>query len=198
MKKILRKRYIMTISLLLCLAIGLSVAFSKEISNTLSNTFKVGVVTSEIIEDKPTVNGKIIDKNPKVKNTGSENALVRVRITVSPEGLCSPENLNNSDSILNININNSWEYKNGYYYYLNVVQPQDSIDVFNKVTINNTYNNFEELLKEYGDFEIGIYQETIAASTTNSEGVEKNAYENNQFNSVTAYEIWAIYEGLTN
>lgn len=200
MKKINKKYLILGISLLLCCSIGLTVAFSKDISNILTNTFFVGSVESEIEEEKPIVDGSIINKNPKVKNKGSVDALVRVRITVSPEELCNPTNLNNDDSILKINIDNqSWEYDDGYYYYNGVLEAGKTIDVFDEVILNtgNSYKTIKDLLKDYQEFNIAIYQETISSTATDSSGTEKNPYDNyGNYNFDAAKVIWSIYEDL--
>lgn len=205
MKKLNKKYCVLGISLLLCCAIGLTFAFSKDISNVLTNTFFVGEVESKIEEERPQVNGNIIDKNPKIKNTGSMNALVRVRITVSPEELCNPAQLNNASSLLSIDISDSWNYVDGWYYYQGVISPNNTIDVFNKVTLNENdeYNSIQSLLKDYKEFNIAIYQETIAATATDSSDNEKTPYvtdENGQFvfSHDAAMEIWGIYESLSN
>lgn len=200
MKKLNKKYCVLGISLLLCCSIGLTVAFSKDISNILTNTFFVGSVESEIEEERPIVDGSIIDKNPKVKNKGSVDALVRVRITVSPEELCNPTNLNSNDSILKIDIDDhNWTYYDGYYYYNGVLKAGNTIEVFKKVILNDGkgYSTIEDLLKDYQEFNIAIYQETISSTATNSSGIEKNPYDTNgNYNFDAAKVIWSIYEDL--
>lgn len=194
MKRINKRYYIIGISLLLCLAIGFTVAFSKDISNVLTNTFLVGTVESDIKEDKPEVNGSIISKKPRVVNTGSTNALVRVRVIVSPENLWSPS----SDSNIKINIGENWRYNelDGYYYYRGVLEVKKEIPVFTEVS--GVTNDDGEWILSVDDFEISVYQETIATSATNKDtGEEINAIVDGVYNHEKAMEIWHIYDTLT-
>lgn len=194
MKRINKRYYIIGISLLLCLAIGFTVAFSKDISNVLTNTFLVGTVDSEIKEDKPTVNGEIINKKPRVVNTGSTNALVRVRVIVSPKELWIPD----SDPCdINIDIGADWQYESDeYYYYKGILEVGEEISVFTKV--EGVTNEDGEWILSTDNFEISVYQETIATTATNKEnGNEINAIVDGVYNHDNAMDIWEIYDTLT-
>lgn len=200
MKKLNKKYLILGISLLLCLTIGTTFAFSKIGSNTLLNNFFVGSLESEIKEDVPEVNGDTITKKPKVENISSTNGLLRVRITVSPEELWIP---NNNDCILDININsNIWKYDDtdGYYYYQNILKPGEgnAAEVFSEVKLNNNekYASIKDLLEDEGKFNIAIYQETIATKATAEDGTEISAIVDGEFDSKNADQIWNIYEKL--
>lgn len=198
MKKLNKKYLLVGISLLLCLTIGVTFALSRETSNTLLNKFLVGSLESEIIEEKPEVTDGKIDKNPKVVNTGSTNALLRVRITVSPEELWTPNGVNN---ILSLDINNDkWTYQDGYYYYQDILKPgeSNSVDVFKEVTLNaqSGYESIKDLLEDKGKFNIAIYQETIATKATDGSGDEISAIVDGKFNSDKANQVWDIYEKL--
>lgn len=200
MRKIQKKYIVLGISLLLCLAIGVTVALSNDISNTLINSFFVGSIDSEIVEDKPIVSGDIINKKPQIKNTGGSPALVRVRITVSPEKLWKP---NGEQNTLTLDINDTyWEYNSidGYYYYKGVLNPyennDDLISVFTKVKGATTQDG--KLIEAIDKFEIAIYQETIATTATNKEtNKEINAIVNGEYDHDNAMEIWRIYDTLT-
>lgn len=194
MKRINKRYYIIGISLLLCLAIGFTVAFSKDISNVLTNTFLVGTVDSEIKEEKPTVVGDIINKNPRVVNTGSTNALVRVRVIVSPKELWIPDS---DSSDIKIDIGSDWEYKSDeYYYYKGILEVGNEISVFTKV--EGVTNENGKWILSTDNFEISVYQETIATTATNKEnGNEINAIVDGVYNHDKAMEIWHIYDTLT-
>ncbi|OUQ34030.1 hypothetical protein [Massilimicrobiota timonensis] len=194
MKRINKRYYIIGISLLLCLAVGFTVAFSKDISNVLTNTFLVGTVDSEIKEDKPTVNGEIINKKPRVVNTGSTNALVRVRVIVSPKELWSPDSV---PCDIDIDIGADWQYESDeYYYYKGILEVGEEISVFTKV--EGVTNEDGKWILSTDNFEISVYQETIATTATNKEnGNEINAIVDGVYNHEKAMEIWHIYDTLT-
>lgn len=200
MRKIQKKYIVLGISLLLCLAIGVTVALSNDISNTLINSFFVGSIDSEIVEEKPDVSGSIINKKPQIKNTGGSPALVRVRITVSPEKLWKP---NGESNILTLDINEDyWEYSSndGYYYYKGVLNPyennDDLISVFTKVEGATTQDG--KLIESIDKFEIAIYQETIATTATDKDTNEEiNAIVDGEYIHDNAMDIWEIYDKLT-
>lgn len=129
------------LALLIAILIGIlvtitTVAIMTGISER-TNTLYIGSQTIEITEDKFDVKPgqiltayKTIDKNPTIVNTGTTSCYVRVYLGYS----------NNSviDGI-SIDANESWVLENdGYYYYQNPIKPNEKVEFFDKVTIQNT------------------------------------------------------------
>lgn len=206
MKKLNKKYIIIAVALLLCLSTGLTLAFVSKPSNILTNMFHVSTIESIIEEPDPVVKDGKIDKKPVVYNTGTGDALVRVRITVSPDSLWIAHG---TDCKLNINIDeNLWKYNNddGYYYYQGILKPDTNSEhddpskgavVFTEVT-GATNEDGTWKLDDVDNFNIGIYQETIAATATSDEGTPIHAEVDGQYNDDNAMKIWEIYDPLSN
>lgn len=127
------------------------------ISNVQSDTneFSIGSQTIEISEDKfkitsddVIVSGDAIDKNPTITNIGTTNCYIRAYVG------CSDVEFENEH--LNINICNGWYISDdGYYYYPNPIAPNESVTLFDKISVYNT-DKFE--------CDVFVYAESIDAN----------------------------------
>ena len=118
------KKRIFTIALIAALAailvVGGTMAFFTD-TKTKDNTFTIGNVSIDLDEPNwdpdDTDNkypGEVIAKDPQVKNTGANDAFVRIKV----EGLDSLKNAGlSSNDIELLNMSDKWVEKDGYYYY---------------------------------------------------------------------------------
>lgn len=136
-------------------------------------------------------NGKIVwpgDKIsliPRVNNLGIE-CYLRASITYTIKG----EKYNELDYI-NGNYS-TWEYKDGYYYYEPIFEKDDSIDLFNEVSIP------DDLANKYQGSEVAVAIKVEAVQAKNFDGnwenveikksVDRSYDFNNQGDSTIVYE----------
>lgn len=146
-------------------AVGTTVAYLKDTTDTLTNTFEVGSVETELLE---VVSGTT--KQPYVMNTGKNDCYVRIRATVSPSDLLLQDAVDGFDE-------NRWEHIGEYYYYKKVVKPGE-------ITEAPLFNNIQQDEKTKGkDFSIILYQEAVQTSVATPDGVETDMMK-----------IWKFYE----
>lgn len=188
MINIKKHRKLLVIVLLLgVLTVGTTLAFAVINSDKVENQITIGSIQSEIYEPEMIIKGNVIEKKPQVKNTGNSPMLVRVRLVISPEGMV---NVNE-----NIIINDKWKQDGDYFYYQDVVLPNNYTDpIFEEVKgVIDESGNF---LEGKDSFEITIYQESIQTSAREDSKTPVDAYENFIFNSDKAMEVWDIYDKL--
>lgn len=191
---------IIAISSLVIASFGITMSYLNKTSVPLTNTFEIGSVETVIKEDPPTIdedNKTIINKKPIIENTGDSDALIRVRITVSPTHLWSPEGSKNT---IQLNIDTSkWIYNNGYYYYNGLLKSKDdadhSIEVFSKVT--GVTNDDGTVIPGMESFEISIYHESIQTEVVTSDKTYDCYDENGAFDINESYEVWEYYDQLS-
>lgn len=168
------------VAVLICSTGLATLALLSSKTDTLTNTFELGDVTTEIVEDvfEPTEVATVFKKEPYVKNTGDNDCYVRVRVTVSPE------------EQLDINWNTTdWTYKDGYYYYNKVLKAdsneagegESTSPLFTTVSVKDEYVDTIE------GFEVTVYQEAVQA--------EMNAADGSSTTDMMT--IWAAYESNT-
>ena len=157
MKKILNnaKSKIMIVAAVLAvtiLAVGITMAFYHDSSNTAVNTFTVGNVTTEIVEIFKKLDDHNFQKEPRVTNTGENDCYIRIRYQVTPS--TAEERLTFAGKP-----GNGWTEKDGWYYYTKAVEPGESTTpLFTKVTVD-----YNETDKPWIDFDIILYQEAVQA-----------------------------------
>lgn len=177
-----------------CIGLGVTLAISQSATNVVKNTFSVGSVESEIKEDV-SISGGVINKDPKVVNTGENAALVRVKLTVSPEDMIV---VNNNPKSLkgNININPDWYYKDGYYYYQKIL-PAEGDDVTTPLfkEITGVVDENGKFLTRKEPFEVTISQESIQIFALDESGTKVGFNsETDTYNQATADQVWAVFE----
>ena len=104
------------------LYLGISYAL-QSVSSSFTNSISTGTLSGELIETGGNVDGDVypgskIDKTVQVKNTGSTNALVRVKVTRligirNPSGEITSPNASSSSSTIGLNVidkNNNIKY----------------------------------------------------------------------------------------
>lgn len=192
---------IIAISSLVIASFGITLAYLNKTSTPLTNAFEVGSVETEIKEDPPTIDEDdktIINKKPIIENTGDSDALIRVRITVSPTNLWNPEGTENT---IKLNIDTSkWIYNNGYYYYNGILKSKDdanhSIEVFSQVT--GVTNDDGTIISGMESFEISIYHESIQTKVVDGNSTYDCYDGNGDFDINECYTVWGFYDNLSN
>lgn len=181
--------------LLSCIGLGVTLALSQKITNKVNNTFTVGSVESEIEEEVKITDG-IIEKDPKVTNTGENAALVRVKLTVSPEDMIKVSS--NPKEIANIHIDNeNWTLMDDGYYYYQKILPAEKNNITTPLfkEITGVVDENGKFLDGKGPFDVTISQETIQIFALDEEGNRKGFdSENDSYIQSTADEVWAIFD----
>lgn len=193
------KRVVIVSLLLICLTVGISLALFNDKTDILKNTFSIGNVETDITEDKPITpeSNNSISKNPTIKNTGTTSALVRVRITLSPDDIVE-------DFEIRTDIDDDWIYneKDGFYYYKYLLEPNSTIDVFEYVLGTNiAYQDSDgkwKINKELEGLEIAVYHESVQAVIVGNDGTQIIAEDGNinpdDFDSTNAGKIWSYFD----
>ena len=196
-----------TSAVLVLLLAGVTFAYLHRETGALVNTFSVGNVTTEITEDDPKQDGTDLTKEPIVKNTGANDCIVRVRVSVSPVALFDgggPLKLadDEKESLVYPFVDdvglNDWIYHDGYFYYQGVLKPDDRTSpVFNKVTgvfKENDSNQVIDDVKEAGNFQVTVYQEAVQSVVHTEDGTTINAMVSGEYDQTEANKIWEFYE----
>lgn len=186
--------------------VGATMAYVSSKTGTLTNTFAVGSVDTELDEVISELN-----KVPYVTNTGKSDCIVRIRKTISPDNLgietvgdekykCKykgQEYYWNKDD---------WKEDGEFYYYTKILAPGESTTpLFTKVILPEDWYKVDEKGNKVIDetkfvaFDIGLYQEAVQARAFDKDGKEIKAYtvENDQkvYNGENAKIIWNSYDG---
>lgn len=156
----------------------------------LTNQLTVATITTEILEEPPVVSGLSILKAPEVKNTGSVDCLVRVRLIISPQSLVNPATFNGIDSA-------KWQKIGDYYYYKGAVAPNATTGkIFTSIS-GLTDSGGKFLITQYPeikDFQVTIYQEAVQAVFYQN-GTKITALNSGgTYDATSAAAIWAIYD----
>jgi len=195
---------ILAAALLACLMVGgATLALLTSASGTMTNSFSVSEI-STIIEEEIDDN---MGKKPTVKNTGSADCLVRVKVTVNPSDILYDKTSNptgkisldyNTEEELNSNEakdsnGTSWKLgDDGYWYYQGVLEAGQTTDtaLFTQVTWLPTNADGSLDLSDFEEFDIILYQEAIQTHAGN----EANAIVNGEYNDNAAKKVWEIYD----
>ena len=135
---------IVSLVLIVCIAVGATLAWLTDVTESVENTFTVGKVDIDQTETKPTdktakmIPGSDIEKDPKITvKAGSEACYVYVKI----------EKTNNPDTYLTYSIADGWTALTGeegvYYRTCNAVTADTDFPILanNKVTVKDTITN---------------------------------------------------------
>lgn len=191
LKTMNKKVKIVLASLLLVMTVfaGLTLADLLEKANSLTNTFTIGSIDTEIEEDPPAVVVSKISKKPKIKNTGKNDALVRARVTVSPQSIIDEFSIE-----LEMNTTNWTQGNDGYWYYNDLLKPSELTEpLFNSVEGYGIVSD-GQINVGLADLEIAIYHEAIQSSVL-IDGDNVKATTGNITNATTS-SIWEHYESL--
>lgn len=175
---------ILTASLVLVGSItGITVSAMKTETEVVENKFSIGKVTTEI-EEK--INADEMQKEPSVKNTGSCDCIIRMKVVINPDdakirltgGAFAEEN------------ETKWVYneEDGFYYYEDIVAAGESTEAL--------FTHYEwtgaEDFSDFEEFDIVLYQEAIQIEAVSEQ--ERISFENNTYDAKTAKELWKVYD----
>lgn len=207
-KIIKNKKYIVICSLFFCLCVGVTLALTSMVGNKLTNSFTLGSVETEIDEDGPNIHDDHIDKQPYVKNTGTNSALVRMRVTISPDELIDKYDINlvynnelyDYDTTKDKwdNTDDYWVYSDdGFWYYTGIIEANKQTEpLFTKVIGNNIIEN-NGLISELEGLEITVYYDSIQSVARDENDVEIKA-TTGDINNVTTKQLWSIFDQQKN
>lgn len=157
------------------ITVSATLGFQYAVTDSLDNTFDLGEITTEIKEET-SVGNSVINKNPRVENDGPNDALIRMRVNISPsivkQYLENKIDYNNDETSYdsdNDNDNAFWVYNkdDGFWYYNRVVKKNNSTEpLFTKITgvvdeNGKITDDFKKLIGNDDDFEITLYQEAV-------------------------------------
>lgn len=168
---------------------GLTLAYYSDTTPVKKNTFTVGNVTTDIEE---TIDPSKNQKEPYVVNSGKNDCLIRMRVTVSPESSTSNLELSGGNKDLWKKRADEANDKNAFFYYHDVVKPNEKTDPI--------FSNYRIIDKDkFVPFDITLYQEAVQAEAVDQEGNVISALdENGKFNEEEAKKIWDIYDASQN
>lgn len=120
---------LVSLILLLCAAVGATVAFLVARDGPLKNTFQDAVISCEVTED---FDGTV-KSDVRVKNTGTADAYIRAAILINwiPSGsgnTYSAATPGGSDYTIDIDTEHWFKASDGYYYYKTKVAPGASTE----------------------------------------------------------------------
>ena len=145
-------------------------------------SYQLAKIDTEIDEDFQQITQQLYTKNPKVKNIGDSDAIVRVRIEITPSS--------QKDNLEFIDQDNQSQWKqedDGYYYYQNVLKAGEETDtLFDQVKIKD--------IEKMEDFDIIVYHEAIQTIVYDEKGNSISSVENNQYQHMKALEVWKYYQ----
>lgn len=168
---------------------GLTLAYYSDTTPVKENTFTVGNVTTDIEE---TIDPSKNQKEPYVVNSGKNDCLIRMRVTVSPDSSTSNLELSGGNNDLWKKRADEANDKNAFFYYHDVVKPNEKTDPI--------FSNYRIIDKDkFVPFDITLYQEAVQAEAVDQEGNVISALdENGKFNEEEAKKIWDIYDASQN
>ena len=146
------KKKILTLGLVAALsataAIGGTLAYFTDTAAPVENVFTVGNVKIAIEEKnwnaenaKNVFPGQTLAKDPKVKNTGNNSCFIRAKIS-------NLDQFGDGKEITVDAIGDSWEYKDGYYYWTEVVEKDGATGcLFNSITMPTSLDGSEQEVK---------------------------------------------------
>lgn len=207
LKSLKKLKYILPVTLVIgVVCIGLTLAYLGDTTETLTNKFTAGEVTTEIEEENPSAVNGYIEKAPKVINTGPNDCLVRMRVTISPDEF--NRLLETESSGVSINYNKTaWTLgQDGFWYYNGILSSSEgmnsTVPLFSEIS-GLTYFNSEDqqthvnndYLEWFNDIEITLYQESVQSIVYDSNGDSISAYnEDGTYNQKNAKKIWDLYD----
>ena len=150
--------------------------FTSNQQDTSNITLKA--VDTEIEEE---IDATTLTKKPMVKNTGTSDCIVRVKVEITPSK--EAENI----TLRGVN-SKDWEYnkEDGYYYYQGILEVNTlTSEVFQGVDIID-----QDKMKA---FDIIIYQEAIQSEILDESGSKVSAMKDGKYSQKQAMLLWQLY-----
>ncbi|MDO5432228.1 hypothetical protein [Eubacterium sp.] len=187
------------IALLAVVLVGgaVTLAYLSKTTAAATNNFAPGKISTEIEED-PDVKGTIINKDPKIVNTGESACIVRMRATISPNAIA--DLVNQKDGITIDYDTKNWTLKDDGYWYYNHILPAKTDNktspLFTKIIgITDDKGHVLEKFKDLKDFQITLYQEAVQTEVSIN-GEKVTAYgADGKYDAAAAAKIWTAYDG---
>lgn len=111
------------VMLVLACAVGGTIAFLIDTTDTVTNTFTPARVTCQVVEGNFTEGVSTTKENVRIQNTGNTDAWIRATVVanwVDGNGkIVAPCEVNLGEV-------SGWTQKDGYYYYNQIVSPTDT------------------------------------------------------------------------
>lgn len=181
---------------LLIFSVGVTLA-AYFVQYSVKNTFDVGMLDVQVQEEFSPPDKwdpqMPVTKKVSYKNTGTTNALLRVRSAeswVGSDGVTLPNNVNDASLIKkNWNSENGlvgsgkWTEKDGWYYFNFVLKPNETITVLESVEFADPLNVPPEYVD--GQYTLVFFHEFIRVDTgdaVNAWGVDENKFSVNADN----------------
>lgn len=203
------KKIMLAACLLVVIGAGATIAYLSAETGALTNTFEASNIDTDLEED---TDGVIGTKKPSVKNVGTTDCLVRMRVNISPEDadekiILEGLDLGKWSKDSAVDTGNS-----GWYYYQDVLKAgKDSrtTNLFNHVVIDDAEYDWKNqddtddqqvwkaFLTQYPDFSITLYQESCPTSMTINGVTVSAVNQDGTFNPENAERIWAAYDAQT-
>jgi len=191
---------IIAVALLAVVTIGVTLAVLAANTQTLTNTFEPGSVTTEIDED-----GGGAVKKSRIKNIGSLDCLVRARVVISPAEaadaikleLSELDKMDNSEKEKEKAAYWDWDRNmgDGYVYYTKVLPANSGNDSYTGYLFTDI-NVDGKKLKSLGidTFDIAVYEESVQVNVHNGTEVISALDANGNYDHNKALAVWAVYE----
>lgn len=170
------------------ITVGATIAFLSTATSSLTNTFTKGSITTKLEEEVDTDG----TKKPWVKNTGENDCLVRIRVSISPESAGQKIILEN------LGAGGKWKFNenDGFYYYQGILEPGKTTEpLFTKVTVPvageaaDLSADWSAFLEEYPDFTITVYHEACQTAIGTA-----NALKDGVYDQESAEQVWKVFE----
>ena len=193
---------IIAVALLAVVTIGITIATLADNTQTLTNTFEPGDITTEIEEG-----GEGAVKMSRIKNTGKLDCLVRARVTISPveaaevielkftehEDMLDPKREKEKADCWDWS---NWKNGDGYVYY-KAKLPADSGDdsytgyLFTDIALDENAD-WESL--GINTFDIAVYEESVQVMVHDGEKMISALDDDGNYDHNKALAVWAVYE----
>lgn len=170
-------------------------SLSNEVISGTESTISTGAVdielkeynsNNEIFNDFGNIMpGEEIELIPRINNLGVDCYLrMKVSYTIGDKDINELDYISGNYT--------SWEYKDGYYYYDSILNKNDSIDLFNKISIPDDIKDEDQ----GKDVNVNVIVEAIQAKNFdgNWEGIEIKKSVNRSYDVDASGESTVIYE----
>lgn len=128
------------LTLILALAIGGTVAWLTDSTNSVVNTFTPAHVTCKVTENFNSTTG--VKSNVNVTNTGDIDAYIRVKL-VTYRTNDAGQHIGGTATLPRFTPGADWVLHDGYYYYTKPIAPngQPAANLINSITLTSPYND---------------------------------------------------------
>lgn len=186
-KKVLLTSLI-TVALLAVVTVGVTIATLADNTQTLTNTFEPGNVTTEIYED-----GEGEVKRSCIQNIGKLDCLVRARVTISPAEAAEVIELTKKGAGWDWS---GWNKGDGYVYYTEVLPANSGESSYTKYLFEGIVLDENADWESLGidTFDIAVYEESVQVMVHDGEKVISALDDNGAYSKDKAAAVWAVYE----